>query len=165
MAWAIRVQYDEVRGKHYWSPDALENEFSYRHYRLYYILAIQGTDAYMHFITFTDNCEGAYHLSDRISAFPNFTPEGKPGVWFKIKDTQPQRLRKRDWRLLLWQTCWREKMQKMRIRYEGGKANGTAGAASDNCKTIYYGPKGKEEIYVRTDRTDDQGRTIFALKR
>lgn len=118
MEWCIRVQYDEVRGRHYWSED----NYSHRVWHLYYILAIRGTDAYMHFKTYMDDLEGEQgedglitsgivKLAERIRASTNFTPENKPGVWFKIVDTKPQRLRREDWRWLLWRTGLRMKWQ------------------------------------------------------
>lgn len=51
----------------------------------------------------------------------------------------------------------------MRVKFEGGKANGTCCGTSHNCRIIVYGQKGNEETYFRTMRTDTKGRVIFAL--
>lgn len=48
------------------------------------------------------------------------------------------------------------------IKYEGGPANGTAGGVYPNVHTVYYGNKGEEQVYKRTDRADKKGRVIFA---
>ena len=54
-------------------------------------------------------------------------------------------------------------MTLMRIKYEGGKADGVAGGVPPNVTVIHYGNKGEEQRYDRTDRIDQKGRPIFTL--
>lgn len=51
----------------------------------------------------------------------------------------------------------------MRVHFEGGKANNICMSTSSNCKIIFYGNKGQEEKYIRTNRTDNKGRVIFVV--
>lgn len=52
-------------------------------------------------------------------------------------------------------------MTLMRIKYEGGPANGTAGGTSPNVTVALYGHKGAEQLYERTERRDEKDRVIF----
>jgi hypothetical protein len=49
------------------------------------------------------------------------------------------------------------------IKYEGGKAGGTAGSVYPHVTVVFHGNRGEEERYERTTRTDPKGRVIFAL--
>jgi hypothetical protein len=50
------------------------------------------------------------------------------------------------------------------IKYEGGPADRTTGGAYPNVNEIYYGNKGEEVTYQRTDRKDADGRIIFKAR-
>lgn len=50
----------------------------------------------------------------------------------------------------------------MSIKYEGGRADGFTATFASNVTVAYYGQRGEETKYVRTDRTDAKGRVIFA---
>lgn len=47
------------------------------------------------------------------------------------------------------------------IKYEGGKANGVVQSVFENVTKVFYGNKGEEQTYVKTDRKDNNGRIIF----
>lgn len=47
------------------------------------------------------------------------------------------------------------------IKYEGGKADRFAQAVQRNVNTVHYGARGEEDVYVRTDMKDGNGRVIF----
>lgn len=56
-----------------------------------------------------------------------------------------------------------EGLGSIRILYEGGSQNGFRRTSGENCRVIYYGHKGSEEVYNRTTRRDGEGRIIFAI--
>lgn len=55
-------------------------------------------------------------------------------------------------------------MKMISVKYENGPANGICSMVTDNTLVVFYGPKGKEEIYQRTNEFDSKGRVIFHLK-
>lgn len=103
--WNIVVQYDEVKGK------KITWDGCHQHFHIYHVFAVHGQDAYMHFMSFWDDEESAHFLAGRIRRDKDFTPKNKPGVWFKVVDTKPQRLKKEDWKFLLWRASIRMKNQ------------------------------------------------------
>lgn len=47
------------------------------------------------------------------------------------------------------------------IKYEGGRASGTAASCYPNVTHAWLGNRGEEEYYARTKRRDAKGRVIF----
>lgn len=68
------------------------------YWQRFWVLATNGKSHYMHFYEFGDDWDAAYALVERIKACPEFTPEGKPGVWLPIRDTRE--IRPKPWRRL-----------------------------------------------------------------
>ncbi len=68
------------------------------HYVNFWLLASDGKNHYMHFFFFGENYKRAKAVLDDILASENFTPEGKPKIWFPIVDTREYR--PKTWRRL-----------------------------------------------------------------
>jgi hypothetical protein len=53
-------------------------------------------------------------------------------------------------------------MEMVRAGLKGGTDGSSAGAVTENCYIIFYGPeRGKENVYVRNGEIDERGRVIF----
>lgn len=94
MRWQVSVKCDVVKGQFN------EAFHAFVFYEVFYVLATNGTDTYIHFMTF-EEWEGAAKLVFRIRNADNFTPENKPHTWHKINHTWPYKPYKRDWRNLV----------------------------------------------------------------
>jgi hypothetical protein len=72
--WEVEVWDDVVRGE--WQED------DYAYHTHYYLRASNAVGVrFRHGHVFVDDKEGANQLLARVLADPDFTPEGKAGVW------------------------------------------------------------------------------------
>ncbi len=92
--WKVTICKDIVKGQ--W-----DNTYqSMVYWDFFYILAYRENQFYIHFYQFRNDWEKANKVLKKILAFPDFTPENKPAIWFKIRDTKPIRPNRR--KLLWW---------------------------------------------------------------
>lgn len=106
--WRVEIRCDLVRGT--W----VEEYAAYPTHEVYYILAMSGKEAFIHFKHFLNDREAAENLLKRIKAVENFVPEEREQhvkfdqavvlvkVWTRISDTKQYTWSKPlDWRRLL----------------------------------------------------------------
>lgn len=87
--WQISLQTDVVRGQ--WLEDYCC--WLYREY--YYLLARRGKKIYLHFHIFDDWVK-AEQFFNLVKSAQNFSPENKPGIWSKIRNSKPLLPKKRN---------------------------------------------------------------------
>lgn len=83
MNWTVVLQSDVVRGR--W----LESWRLWVYHEFFYLVARRGDEAYVHFRLIHDDWEKAHRLLEKVTTAENFTPEGKPELWFKVVDSRP----------------------------------------------------------------------------
>lgn len=115
MAWRVSVSCDIIKGQFH------EGYKACVYWELFWVMACGYGEVYRHFYSFGDDWEKADRLVKQIVAYPDFTPRNKPGVWFRVYDTQP--LRPFTWKPPLMYLLAKERTE-LGNALKGGKGNG-----------------------------------------
>lgn len=93
--WKVDLQTDVIRG--HW----LDDFRCYLFYEYHYLVARRGSESYVHFYKF-GSWPKASKFVELVRAAERFTPENKPGIWIKVRDSKPVKPKfTRDYRKLL----------------------------------------------------------------